>query len=240
MRTRHSAVVRLTHWITTGCVAALLVSGVAILLAHPRLYWGETGAVGGPSLLDLPLPFMLTGQSGWGRSLHFLAAWIAIGTGFGYVAHGLSTRHFRDHLVPARRDLGWRALARVVRHHFARPHADEAGAYNPLQQVAYLSVVVVLGPLLAWTGFAMSPALTSVFPILVEVFGGQQSARTIHFFAALALTAFVVVHVAMVCRADPVGRVRAMITGCVPSMGAANGEALRERRETGRSAPSAG
>ena len=73
---RHSVLVRITHWITTLSFLALLVSGIAILLAHPRLYWGETGAVGAPSLIDLPLPFMLTGQSGWGRSLHFFAAWL--------------------------------------------------------------------------------------------------------------------------------------------------------------------
>ena len=68
--------VRITHWINAASVAALLVSGVAILLAHPRLYWGETGAFGAPSLIDLPLPLVLTGQSGWGRSLHFLSAWV--------------------------------------------------------------------------------------------------------------------------------------------------------------------
>ena len=66
---RHSALVRVTHWLTAGSFIALTISGVAILLAHPRLYWGETGAVGTPSLIDLPLPFLLTGQSGWGLSL---------------------------------------------------------------------------------------------------------------------------------------------------------------------------
>ena len=78
---RHTVLVRVTHWITTLSFLALLVSGIAILLAHPRLYWGETGAVGGPSLIDLPLPFLLTGQSGWGRSLHFLSAWVLVVSG---------------------------------------------------------------------------------------------------------------------------------------------------------------
>src|SRR5580700_5791519 len=72
---RHSAVIRVTHWINALSFFGLLVSGVAILLAHPRLYWGETGSVGTPSLIDLPLPFVLIGQSGWCRSLHFLPAW---------------------------------------------------------------------------------------------------------------------------------------------------------------------
>ena len=83
---RHSAWVRATHWINTAAFFALVVSGVAILLAHPRLYWGETGAVGSPSLVDLPLPFVLTGQTGWGRYLHFLAAWGLVLNGLLYAA----------------------------------------------------------------------------------------------------------------------------------------------------------
>src|ERR1700733_9206092 len=81
MAPRHSAIVRITHWITTLSFLGLLVSGIAILLAHPRLYWGETGAVGMPSLIDLPLPFVLVGQTGWGRYLHFLSAWVCVLTG---------------------------------------------------------------------------------------------------------------------------------------------------------------
>src|SRR5689334_24880969 len=95
---RHTALVRITHWITAANFIALVVSGVAILLAHPRLYWGETGAVGTPSLIDLPLPFLLTGQSGWGRHLHFLSAWVAVLTGTVYVAGGMRTCHFRQDL----------------------------------------------------------------------------------------------------------------------------------------------
>src|ERR1700691_4861320 len=85
---RHSGVVRVTHWIHTVSFFALVVSGVAILLAHPRLYWGETGALGAPPLIDLPLPFVLVGQTGWGRSLHFLAAWVFVLTGLIYVLFG--------------------------------------------------------------------------------------------------------------------------------------------------------
>ena len=61
-------------------ILALIVSGLAILFAHPRLYWGETGGVGTPALIDLPLPFKL-GHSGWGRYLHFLAAWVCLASG---------------------------------------------------------------------------------------------------------------------------------------------------------------
>ena len=191
---RHSALVRVTHWLTTASFIALAVSGVAILLAHPRLYWGETGAIGTPSLVDLPLPFMLTGQSGWGRYLHFLSAWIAVLTGAVYVLGSLRTCHFR-------RDL------------FRPGHPEK---YNALQRITYLAVVFVLFPLMIWTGLAMSPAVTSVVPALVTSVGGQQSARTIHFLVAVLLVLFVVGHVAMVAFAGFSRHVGAMILGGEP------------------------
>src|SRR5262252_10748145 len=91
---RHSVMVRVTHWINTVSFLALLVSGVAILMAHPRLYWGETGGYESASLVDLPLP-LNTDESGWGRSLHFLAAWVGVVNGVVYVASGLSRKHFQ-------------------------------------------------------------------------------------------------------------------------------------------------
>src|SRR6185503_14409401 len=84
---RHALAVRITHWITALCFLGLLVSGIAILLAHPRLYWGETGTEGTAALLNLPIPMVL-GHSGWGRYLHFLSAWIAVFTGLAYAACG--------------------------------------------------------------------------------------------------------------------------------------------------------
>ena len=85
--------------------------------------------------------------------------------------------------------------------------------YNVLQRLAYSGVVFVLFPLLIWTGLAMSPAITSVFPLLVEILGGQQSARTVHFFLAAALVLFVLTHVGMVWRAGFRHNVWAMIIG---------------------------
>jgi thiosulfate reductase cytochrome b subunit len=98
-----------------------------------------------------------------------------------------------------------------------RPGAEEAQTYNVLQRLAYLSVVFVLFPLVILSGLAMSPAIASVVPALRSGFGGQQSARTIHFFVALALLLFLCVHVAMVCLAGFTERVRAMITGYIAS-----------------------
>jgi thiosulfate reductase cytochrome b subunit len=212
---RHSALVRITHWVTTVAFGALLVSGIAILLAHPRLYWGETGAVGTPSLIDLPLPFVLMNQSGWGRSLHFLSAWLTVAAGLVYTLSGVFTQHFREHLLPAMAELSPSSISRVVSNHLhlRRSTAEEFLTYNVVQRLSYLAVVFILFPLMIWTGLAMSPALTSVFPGLVNVLSGQQSARTIHFFVASFLVLFLLVHVAMVCLAGFTNRMRAMIAG---------------------------
>jgi len=213
---RHSALVRITHWINAISFIALLVSGVAILLAHPRLYWGEAGAVGGPSLIDLPLPFVLDIPiRGPGRYLHFLSAWVCVLTGLLYIVSGVLTRHFRRELLPSKSHLACHSLTRTISNHlhFRRPPEEEALSYNVLQRLAYLTVVFILFPLMIWTGLAMSPALTSVFPWLSTVFGGQQSARTTHFFVAMSLVFFLLVHIVMVIRGGFRARMGAMITG---------------------------
>jgi thiosulfate reductase cytochrome b subunit len=181
---RHPVLVRVTHWIHTLAFVALAVSGVAILLAHPRLYWGETGGFGSPALFELPLPLDLD-QSGWGRSLHFLSAWAAVLNGVIYAISGLKNRHFRT----------------------------QSQIYNPLQRSAYLTVVFLLFPLVIVSGLAMSPAIGAALPLLVGAFGGHQSARTVHFSASSLLLLFLLVHIAMVYRAGFRGRMREMITG---------------------------
>jgi thiosulfate reductase cytochrome b subunit len=214
-RPRHALLVRITHWLTTIVTAALLISGGAILLAHPRLYWGETGAVGGPSLIDLPLPFVLTGQSGWGRSLHFLAAWVGVGTGALYILHGVISGHLRRELLPSREQRSRSAMSQAIASHFRVRALTTMPTthYNVLQRTAYAIVVFALFPLTIWTGLAMSPAVTSVSPMLVDVLGGQQSARTIHFAAATAIASFIVVHVVMVALSGFSMRMRAMTIG---------------------------
>src|ERR1044071_9230361 len=103
---RHIALVRITHWISVVSVIGLLVSGAGILVSHPRLYWGETGDVATPSLIDLPIPFII-GPSVWNRPFHFFFAWILVLTGLTYVAGSLITRHLRKDLLPAKADLRW-------------------------------------------------------------------------------------------------------------------------------------
>jgi thiosulfate reductase cytochrome b subunit len=194
---RHAAVVRITHWIGTFSFAGLVFSGFGILLAHPRFYWGETGGLGAPSILDLPLPFLLGGPSGWGRHMHFQSAWLGVVCGLVYFVYGFASGHFRKNLVPAKGERG------------------SALSYNVVQRITYLAVIFGLFPLLVWTGLAMSPTLTSTYPALVTTLGGHQCARTIHFCAAVALALFVLVHVAMVWRAGFWQRTGAMITGHV-------------------------
>ena len=212
---RHSVLVRLTHWVTAIGFLGLCVSGFAILLAHPHLYWGETGGIGMPSLIDFPLPTMTGGPSGWGRSLHFLSAWVCVLTGLLYASYGIFAGHFREHLMPASKDVSWGSISCAVSDHLHMRLTlrKELGTYNVLQRLTYLAVIFVLFPMVIWTGFAMSPALTSVFPFLVTTVGGQQCARTIHFFVASLLVLFVLVHVAMVCMSGFGLRMRAMTAG---------------------------
>ena len=223
---RHSALVRVTHWITTLSFLALLVTGVEIVISHPRFYWGEAGNVLTPPLFQLPIPasrssvptgygFVLPDQNGWSRSLHFQAAWLAVLTGLLYTISSLFTGHLRKNLLPGEAHLSWRAFSIEIANHlrFKRPSEAEVWSYNLLQRLTYLFVIFVLFPLVIWTGLAMSPAIASVFPAVVTVLGGQQSARTIHFFVSVFLLLFLLVHVAMICLAGFRNRMRAMITG---------------------------
>jgi thiosulfate reductase cytochrome b subunit len=210
---RHSALVRITHWIFALSFFGLTVSGFAIILAHPHFYWGETGGIGTDSLFDLPLPTMLGGPSGWGRSLHFLSAWIAILAGLLYAVSGILTQHFRAHLLPSSADLSWRLLRTSVLDHLRFKHPVEETSYNVLQRLSYLAVIFLFFPMIIITGLAMSPVITSVIPQIVTIFGGHQTARTVHFFLADLLILFLLVHIAMVIHAGFSGRMRAMITG---------------------------
>jgi thiosulfate reductase cytochrome b subunit len=223
---RHSAIVRLTHWLTAICFLALLVSGIEIVVSHPRFYWGETGNVLSAPLFQLPIPasrgavktgygFVLPDQNGWSRALHFQTAWALVFTGIVYLLAGVVSGHFRKSLLPAAADLSWQSLSKEVANHvrFKPPSESEERSYNVLQRLTYLIVIFVVFPLMIWTGLAMSPGFTSAVPFTVSVFGGQQSARTIHFFITLFLLLFLLVHIVMVYVAGFRRRMRAMITG---------------------------
>ena len=221
---RHARVVRITHWITTIAFFALLVTGAEIVISHPRFYWGETGNVGMRPLFTIPIPasrntvptnygYMLPDQNGWSRALHFQAAWAAVLTGLVYVLFGLWTGHFRKNLLPPRAERSLSACWEVLTKYLRRTPPDDAHSYNVMQRSAYLIVVFVLFPLVIWTGLAMSPAFDSAVPAAVNLLGGRQSARTLHFFVSGFLLLFVVIHVAMVILAGFRTRMRAMTTG---------------------------
>jgi thiosulfate reductase cytochrome b subunit len=227
---RHSAVVRVTHWLTTIAFLALLVSGGEIVLSHPRFYWGETGNVNEQPWLNLHLPssrdtvptgygYVLPDANGWSRYLHFQAAWLAVATGLVYVLWGILHGHFRRNVFPESSDLSPKQLGDSLRRHlrFERPGEDEAWSYNVLQRLSYLVVIFVLFPLMIWTGLAMSLAFNSAFPFAARLLGGQQTARSIHFIVTGLLVLFLVVHVVMIFVAGFRARMRAMITGRVVS-----------------------
>jgi thiosulfate reductase cytochrome b subunit len=223
---RHSALVRVTHWLTFISFVALLVTGAELVISHPRFYCGETGNVNMKPLFTLPIPssrdtvptgygYVMPDQNGWSRYLHFEAAWVSILAGLVYGIYGVASGHFRKNLIPERRDWNWRAYrVRIARYLHRKPaDREEDRSYNVLQRTAYLVVIFVLFPLIIWTGLAMSPTFTAAFPASAALLGGRQSARTIHFLVSWLLLFFLIVHVTMVAMSGFWRRMRAMITG---------------------------
>jgi thiosulfate reductase cytochrome b subunit len=222
---RHSAATRVLHWVNALCVFVVLMSGLQIFNAHPRLYWGAAGANFDPALLQLGSP----GEQvfpGWatipswydlaaGRRWHFFFAWLLVINSLLYVAVSLAGRHVQRDLLPSRAELSWRHIAASIRDH-ARlrfPRGQQARHYNILQKLAYLSVIFLLAPLVLATGLTLSPGIDAAAPWLVDLWGGRQSARTLHFFAAATVALFVLVHLAMVVLAGPWNSIRSMVTG---------------------------
>jgi thiosulfate reductase cytochrome b subunit len=213
---------------TVICFVALIVTGAEIVISHPRFYWGETGNVHTRPLFTLPIPssrgtvptgfgYVMPDQNGWSRYLHFQTAWALVLTGLIYWIVGLFTGHFRKDLVPEAGKRTWRAYRVRIAQYLRRapPDAGEAYSYNVLQRTAYLTVIFLLFPLVIWTGLALSPAFDSAFPAAVNLLGGRQSARTLHFFVSAAILLFFVVHVTMIALSGFWSRMRAMITGRV-------------------------
>lgn len=147
-----------------------------------------------------------------GRRWHFFFAWLFVVNGLVYVGHAILSGHWRR-LVPSPAEL--RSIAPSIRDHLLLrfPKGEEARSYNVLQKLAYLSVIVILVPLLILAGLAMSPAIDAAYPWLVDMFGGRQTARTIHFVAAALIVLFVIVHVVMVLLSGVFNNMCAMITG---------------------------
>jgi thiosulfate reductase cytochrome b subunit len=145
-----------------------------------------------------------------GRRWHFFFAWVFAINGAIYLIASLVDRHLWRDLVPGRAD--WRHIGRTIADH-ARLHFDHVREYNVLQKLTYLVMVVVVLPLIVLAGMAMSPGLDAAFPWLIDIFGGRQTARTVHFICAMTILAFVLVHVVMVLLSGVWNNLRSMITG---------------------------
>lgn len=220
----------------------LAVTGYEMLMTHPRLYWGEVGNALTPALLELPISknhrhggwqghepildgapsvvsanrtFEIFNQNSWGRSLHFLAAWIAVLTGLVYLVAGVRTGHFGRHLLPRPAEVAPRQLLADVARHLRLQVARATGGpdYGLLQKCAYSFVVFVALPLAVVTGLAMSPRVAAAVPVLGSLFGGFQSARTIHFVAFVVLMLFALAHVVMVLTTGFGRHMRGMTVG---------------------------
>ncbi|AKM10216.1 cytochrome b/b6 domain-containing protein [Croceicoccus naphthovorans] len=251
---RHRLSTRAWHWLNVVAVFTLLMSGLTIFNAHPRLYWGQYGAnpdapwlhigatrggegflrVGGieiettgvlgvwekdgqtrsrafPHWATLPANYSLAA----GRKYHFLGAWLLIVGGVLYLIWSLLNRHVWRDLLPKRGELSPPHLWQDVKDHarLRLPRGEAAARYNVLQKLAYLLVLFVLLPAMVLTGLGMSPTMNASWGWILDLFGGRQSARSVHFIAGLGIVLFIVVHLIMVVIAGPVNEVRSMITG---------------------------
>jgi thiosulfate reductase cytochrome b subunit len=149
------------------------------------------------------------------RDWHFFIAWLFVANGAVYLLFGLLSGHFRRDLVPTVQQLQPRHILSDVWDHvrLRAPRGEAARSYNLLQRLAYLVVVFVLLPLMVLTGLTMSPAVTAAAPALFDLFGGRQSARTIHFIVANLLVLFVLIHVVELVIAGAFNGLRGMIIG---------------------------
>jgi thiosulfate reductase cytochrome b subunit len=193
--------VGLTHvgkatFVTTGVFGASKVEG-------------EMTDRGFPTWLTFPSEQDLATARLW----HFFVAWIFAVNGALYVAWALWRRHLQRDLWPTGGQL--RHIGRSIVEHLRLrfPRGEEARRYNVLQKLSYLVVMLGLLPLMVLTGMTMSPGLDAAFPWLLQVFGGRQTARTIHFIVAWSLVLFFLVHIVMIFAVGVVNELRSMITG---------------------------
>jgi thiosulfate reductase cytochrome b subunit len=256
---RHSGATRILHWINALSVFMVLMSGLQIFNAHPRLHWGNYGADSDPAVLIMGAQhtadhqlvgvvlvgrtqLTTTGVLGvsadragnptirgfprWatipsyqdlasGRRWHFFFAWILVINSCIYLIVSFVRRHVQRDLMPTRSEFSVRHFLHELWDH-ARlkfPRGEAARRYNLLQKLTYLCVIFVLGPIMLCTGLTMSPGFDAAAPWLLRLFDGRQSARTIHFAAAMLIVLFIIVHLLMVVLAGPLNEIRSMITG---------------------------
>ena len=170
---------------------------------------GHMAPLGFPKWATIPGERVLSQARRW----HFFFAWIFVANGLLFLAWAALSGHLRRDLWPTGAD--WRGMGRSIVDHlrFKHPTGEAATRYNILQKLAYLVVLLVFLPGVVLMGLCMSPHMDSVLGWLVDLVGGRQSARTLHFVFAMGLLAFVAIHVFMVLVSGPVNQLRSMITG---------------------------
>lgn len=215
---KHRLSTRIWHWVNLLALVILFMSGLNISNAHPWLYWGQWGFQPNtawlavhrwPGWATIPGSYNLAVARDW----HILFAWVfAVGLLL-FLLIALFNRHLGRDIVPGRKELRWPAIRADIAAHLRFDFHHGEGKYNFLQKVAYGLVLFVLLPLMLLTGMAISPGFDAAFPWLIDLFGGRQSARSIHFIVAWAVFGFFVVHVLLVLLSGPIGQLRDMITG---------------------------
>ena len=219
---RHRLPTRIWHWANAVTVIVMLMSGLMIFNAHPHLYWGQFGANFDHPWLTFhgrPVPGWATIPSTYNlaaaRRWHLAFAWLLVVPLILFLITSLANRHVQRDLAPSRDEVKpshvWHDIREHARLRF--PTGDDALRYNILQKLSYVGVIFLLLPLMLLSGLALSPGMVAAWPWLLDVFGGRQSARSIHFICAMAILAFILVHLIMVVLAGPVNEIRSMITG---------------------------
>ena len=215
---RHALATRLWHWTNVVAVTILFMSGLNISNAHPRLYWGEAGFSAAEAWLALPrfpgwatIPgrYSLSEARDWHSAAALLFAFALL---LGWLAM-LANGHFRRDLMTRRAEWRWSAIRSDVAAHLRLDFGHAGGKYNFLQKLSYGLVLGVLLPGMVLTGLGISPGMEPVFRPVIDVLGGRQSVRSLHFILAWALFAFFVLHVALVLLTHPLRQMRAMIAG---------------------------
>lgn len=199
--------------------AAGQVTGYTRILGHEFDTTGVLGAYKAANgrMVRAAFPSWLTiPDSKWlsmARAWHLFFAWIFLLNGIAFVLYAMFSRHLARDLAPTGADV--KGIGASIKDHllFRHPSGEAAKRYNVLQKIAYLIVIFVLLPLIILMGFAMSPWLDSLFTGWVDIFGGRQAARTIHFVVAWLLVAFVLIHVFEVIITGLWNNLRSMITG---------------------------
>ena len=257
---RHHWLVRLTHWLNAIAIIILLMTGLNIFGAHPRLYWGDAGSVDQRERLWLETGasppwrnptgwieiagtrfdttgFIGVSQSSKGttsfvafphwatlpsgrdlataRTWHFFFAWVIILNGLAWLLYGLFSGRLWREILPKRRQLTrahlWNDIVEHAKLNF--PKGEAALSYEVLQRFAYAGVTLVLIPTVILTGLAMSPGMDAAWPWLDALWGGRQSARSVHFIAMSGIAGFLPLHLVLVALSGPIRQIGAMFTG---------------------------